>query len=66
MPIEEVQEKLKRGIVAAVQLPNVGEAEFEASLTELCELAKTLGFDIVRTFIQKRAGFDRTGYPGRR
>ncbi|MDB5802246.1 MAG: putative GTP-binding protein [Rhodocyclales bacterium] len=64
MPIEEVKEKLKRAIVAAVQLPNVTEIEFEASLTELRELAKTLGFEIVRTFIQKRPGFDRTGYLG--
>jgi GTP-binding protein HflX len=64
MPIEEVKEKLKRAVVAAVQLPNVSELEFEASLTELRELAKTLGFTVVHTFIQKRAGFDRTGYLG--
>jgi GTP-binding protein HflX len=64
MPIEEVKEKLQRAVVAAVQLPNVSELEFEASLTELRELAKTLGFQVVRTFIQKRAGFDRTGYLG--
>ncbi|HSD39030.1 MAG TPA: GTPase HflX [Rhodocyclaceae bacterium] len=62
MPLEE--EKLKRGIIAAVQLPNVSELEFEASLMELRELAKTLGFEVVQTFIQKRAGFDRTGYLG--
>jgi GTP-binding protein HflX len=60
--MEEV--KLKRGIIAAVQLPNVSEHEFLASLAELRELAKTLGFEVVRTFIQKRAGFDRTGYLG--
>ena len=29
-------------VVAAVQLPNVSDVEFEASLTELRELAKTL------------------------
>jgi GTPase len=62
MPLEE--EKLKRGIIAAVQLPNVSELEFEASLMELRELAKTLGFEVVQTFIQKRTGFDRTGYLG--
>ncbi|WP_416384898.1 GTPase HflX [Uliginosibacterium silvisoli] len=55
---------MKRGIIAAVQLPNVSELEFEASLMELRELAKTLGFEVVQTFIQKRAGFDRTGYLG--
>lgn len=62
MPLEE--QKMKRGIIAAVQLPNVSELEFESSLMELRELAKTLGFEVVHTFIQKRTGFDRTGYLG--
>ncbi|HTJ97545.1 MAG TPA: GTPase HflX, partial [Rhodocyclaceae bacterium] len=62
MPPEE--QKIKRGIIAAVQQPNVSEHEFESSLMELRELAKTLGFEVVHTFIQKRAGFDRTGYLG--
>lgn len=62
MPQEE--QKLKRSIIAAVQLPNVSELEFESSLMELRELAKTLGFEVVHTFIQKRTGFDRTGYLG--
>ena len=39
------QEKLRRAVVAAVQLPSVTDIEFEASLTELRELAKTLGFE---------------------
>jgi GTP-binding protein HflX len=51
-------------VVAAVQLPNVSDVEFEASLTELRELAKTLGFEVVHTFVQKRSGFDTTGYLG--
>jgi 50S ribosomal subunit-associated GTPase HflX len=51
-------------VVAAVQLPGVDDVEFEASLTELRELAKTLGYMVVRTFIQKRAGFDTTAYLG--
>lgn len=50
--------------MAAVQLPSVSDVEFEASLTELRELAKTLGFEVVRTFVQKRTGFDRTAYLG--
>ena len=50
--------------MAAVQLPNVTDMEFEASLTELRELAKTLGFDVVHTFMQKRASFDTTAYLG--
>lgn len=51
-------------IAASVQLPHVSDAEFEASLTELRELAKTLGFHVVRSFVQKRAGFDATAYLG--
>ena len=47
-----------------MQLPNVSDIEFEASLSELRELAKTLGFTVVRTFIQKRSGFDTTAYLG--
>src|SRR3954469_6403520 len=54
----------KRAIVAAVQKPSVGDAEFEASLAELRQLAKTLGFRVVQTFVQKRAGFDSAGYFG--
>lgn len=61
---KETQEKSKRAVVAAVQLPSVTDIEFEASLTELRELAKTLGFEVVRTFMQKRSGFDSTGYLG--
>jgi len=60
----EVKEKPVYAVVAAVQLPSVSDIEFEASLTELRELAKTLGFQVVETFIQKRAGFDTTAYLG--
>src|SRR6478609_1199985 len=59
-----VKEKPNYAVVAAVQLPNVTDIEFEASLDELRELAKTLGFDVVKTFVQKRAGFDMTAYLG--
>ncbi len=31
-------------------------------MQELRELAKTLGFEVVRTFTQKRASFDTTAY----
>ena len=51
-------------IVAAVHLPGISDEEFAASLTELRELAKTLGFKVTRTFVQKRAGFDSTAYLG--
>jgi GTP-binding protein HflX len=60
----EVKEKPINAIVAAVQLPNVGDIEFEASLAELRDLAKTLGFEIVATFTQKRSSFDSTAYLG--
>jgi len=51
-------------IVAAVQLPDVSDIEFESSLTELRELAKTLGYKVIQTFTQKRPSFDRTAYLG--
>src|SRR5687768_6707947 len=53
-----------RAIVAAVQRPSVSDLEFEASLTELRQLAKTLGFEVVGRFTQKRAGFDKAAYFG--
>jgi GTP-binding protein HflX len=61
---KDPQEKLQYAIAAAVQLPGVSDVEFEASLTELRELAKTLGFTVTRTFVQKRSGFDATAYLG--
>lgn len=60
----EVKEKPLNAIVAAVQLPNVSDIEFESSLAELRDLAKTLGFKIVATFTQKRTSFDSTAYLG--
>ncbi len=60
----ESDEKPLNAIVAAVQLPSVSDIEFEASLTELRELAKTLGYKVVQTFTQKRNAFDTTAYLG--
>jgi GTP-binding protein HflX len=60
----EVKQKPRNAIVAAVQLPSVTDLEFEASLTELRELAKTLGYQVIKTFVQKRAGFDMRAYLG--
>ena len=60
----ETKEKPRRAIVAAVQRTSISDAEFEASLTELRQLAKTLGFEVVGTFTQKRAQFDQTAYFG--
>lgn len=60
----EVNEGPKRAVVAVVQLPGTSDVELEASLNELRELAKTLGFEVVGTFMQKRASFDTTAYLG--
>ena len=61
---KKVDQKTARAIVAAVQLSSVADVEFEASLTELRQLAKTLGFQVVGTFTQKRASFDAAAYFG--
>src|SRR3569833_1966303 len=61
---KEVKEAPQYAVVASVQLPGVSDMEFEASLAELRELAKTLGFTVTRTFTQKRSGFDSTAYLG--
>ena len=60
----DMDETPRYAIAAAVQLPSVSDVEFAASLTELRELAKTLGLTVVRTFVQKRNGFDATAYLG--
>ncbi|MSQ59225.1 MAG: GTPase HflX [Betaproteobacteria bacterium] len=60
----EVNPRPVRAVLAAVQLPRVSDLDFEASLNELRELAKTLGFEIAGTFIQKRSSFDTTAYLG--
>jgi GTP-binding protein HflX len=62
--MQEADQKPARAIVAAVQLSSVSDAEFDASLTELRQLAKTLGFEVVGTFTQKRARFDTAAYFG--
>jgi GTPase len=60
----ETKDQPMRAVVAAVHLQSVSDIEFEASLTELRELAKTLGYVVVGTFIQKRANFDTAAYLG--
>lgn len=61
---ENANETPRYAVVAAVQRPNVNDIEFEASLAELRDLAKTLGFKVIHTFTQKRTGFDTTAYLG--
>ena len=60
----ETRAGAQRAIAVAVQLPEVDDVEFEASLKELRELARTLGFEVVATFTQKRQGFEATTYVG--
>ena len=60
----ENQPKPLAAVVAAVQLPSVSDVEFEASLAELRDLAKTLGYKVVHIFIQKRSAFDASAYLG--
>ena len=60
----ETKEKSSRAVVAAVQRPGVSDTEFDLSVNELRGLAKTLGFEVVATFTQKRASFDTTAYVG--
>ena len=61
---KEIKERPARADVAAVQLPDVSEFELQASVSEVRELAKTLGFEVVGTFLQKRDYFDTTAYLG--
>jgi GTP-binding protein HflX len=60
----ESQDRPLDAVVASVQLPEVSDGDFESSLTELRELAKTLGYRVVQTFTQKRSSFDTTAYLG--
>ena len=60
----DLQTRRQRAVVVAVQLPRVSELELTSSLNELRELAKTLGYEVVGSLIQKRASFDIAGYLG--
>ncbi|MFT6408496.1 MAG: GTP-binding protein HflX [Arenicella sp.] len=53
-----------RALIVAVQLDTVSDVEFESSLAELGDLAKTLGMEVVGQFTQKRSSFDSTAYVG--
>lgn len=55
---------LPRALIIAVQLDNVSDVEFDSSLAELGDLAKTLGLQVVGKFTQKRSSFDSTAYMG--
>jgi GTPase len=61
---QEPARKSKRAIVAAVHLSAVSDVEFDASLTELRQLGKTLGFEVVATFTQNLAHINAGAYFG--
>ena len=58
------KKSLPRALIVAVQLDSVSDVEFESSLAELGELAKTLGFEVVGKFTQKRSSFESSAYMG--
>ncbi|HZS35921.1 MAG TPA: GTPase HflX [Polyangia bacterium] len=60
----ETQERPRRAIVLAVHLTAVTDGEFEASLTELRQLARTLGVTVIGTLTQRRGAFDASAYVG--
>lgn len=64
MPGMLTHEGPQRALIAAVQLSHVTDTDFKASLAELRDLAGTLGYEVVGTFIQKRDMFDMTAYVG--
>lgn len=55
---------LPLALIVAVQLDSVSDVDFESSLAELADLAKTLGLEVVGQFTQKRSSFDSTAYIG--
>lgn len=58
------KQSLPHALIVAVQLDSVSDVEFESSLAELADLAKTLGLQVVGQITQKRSSFDSTAYMG--
>jgi GTPase len=56
--------RLPRALLVAVHLDSVSDTEFNSSLAELADLAKTLGLEVVGQFTQKRPYFDAGAYVG--
>lgn len=51
--------KKQRAVLVGVQLPNVSDAEQEASLIELGRLVNTLGYEVIATLSQKRKSVEK-------
>jgi GTP-binding protein HflX len=52
----ETKPRVPRAILVGIQVPDVDDAAHAASLQELARLVKTLGYEVVGTISQKRAG----------
>jgi GTPase len=58
MAIMETKPPIARAILVGVQIPGVDDVAHAASIDELGRLVKTLGYEVVGTFSQKRDGID--------
>jgi GTP-binding protein HflX len=54
----EIKPAVPQAILVGVQVPSVDDVAHAASLAELGRLVKTLGYEVVATVSQKRAGID--------
>jgi GTP-binding protein HflX len=61
----ETKSPVPRAILVGVQLPDVDDVAHTASLAELGRLVKTLGYEVVATVSQKRAGIDSSTVLGK-
>ncbi|MDB5866251.1 MAG: GTP-binding protein HflX [Betaproteobacteria bacterium] len=61
----EIKPPVPRAILVGVQLPSVDDIAHTASLAELGRLVKTLGYEVVATVSQKRAGIDSSAVLGK-
>jgi GTP-binding protein HflX len=52
----ETKPRVPRAILVGIQVPGIDDAAHAASLQELARLVKTLGYEVVGTISQKRAG----------
>jgi len=52
----ETKPPVSRAILVGIQIPSVDDASHAASLEELRRLVKTLGYEVIGTISQKRAG----------
>jgi GTPase len=61
----ETKSPVPRAILVGVQVPSVDDVAHTASLAELGRLVKTLGYEVVATVSQKRAGIDSSTVLGK-